>query len=252
MDVTKLLTQVKNNEISIEQAEAELKNLPYEDLGFAKLDHHRKVRQGFEEVVYCQGKATPHLVKIYQTLTAEGIDVLGTRASREQYEAVKEAIPEAVWDEVSRVLKVEKRDRKRIGRIVVCTGGTADVPVAEEAAQVAEFFGTNVTRLYDVGVAGIHRLLSNMEGLPGRQLRHCGSRDGGRAGRSGGGSGGCAGHRSADFRGIWRELRRPVGPFNHAEFLRQRHYHGKYRQWLRGGLCGDPDQPAGLRWQTSQ
>ena len=89
MDVTKLLTQVKNNEISIEQAEAELKNLPYEDLGFAKLDHHRKVRQGFEEVVYCQGKATPHLVKIYQTLTAEGIDVLGTRASREQYEAVK-------------------------------------------------------------------------------------------------------------------------------------------------------------------
>ena len=148
MDVTKLLTQIKNNEISIEQAEAELKNLPYEDLGFAKLDHHRKVRQGFEEVVYCQGKATPHLVKIYQTLTAEGIDVLGTRASREQYEAVKEAIPEAVWDEVSRVLKVEKRDRKRIGRIVVCTGGTADVPVAEEAAQVAEFFGTKVTRLY--------------------------------------------------------------------------------------------------------
>ena len=163
MDVTKLLTQIKNNEISIEQAEAELKNLPYEDLGFAKLDHHRKVRQGFEEVVYCQGKATPHLVKIYQTLTAEGIDVLGTRASREQYEAVKEAIPEAVWDEVSRVLKVEKRDRKRIGRIVVCTGGTADVPVAEEAAQVAEFFGTKVTRLYDVGVAGIHRLLARTE-----------------------------------------------------------------------------------------
>lgn len=167
MDVTKLLTQVKNNEIPIEQAEAELKNLPYEDLGFAKLDHHRKVRQGFEEVVYCQGKATPHLVKIYQTLTAEGIDVLGTRASREQYEAVKEAIPEAVWDEVSRVLKVEKRDRKRIGRIVVCTGGTADVPVAEEAAQVAEFFGTKVTRLYDVGVAGIHRLLSNMKAFQG-------------------------------------------------------------------------------------
>ena len=93
--------------------------------------------------------------------------MLGTRASREQYEAVKEAIPEAVWDEVSRVLKVEKRDRKRIGRIVVCTGGTADVPVAEEAAQVAEFFGTNVTRLYDVGVAGIHRLLSNMKAFQG-------------------------------------------------------------------------------------
>ena len=98
MDVAKLLTQVKNNEITIEAAEEQLKNLPYEDLGFAKLDHHRRVRQGFEEVVYCQGKATEHLVRIYQTLTAEGIDVLGTRASREQYEAVRAAVPEELPD----------------------------------------------------------------------------------------------------------------------------------------------------------
>ena len=167
MDVIRLLTQVKNNEISMEQAEAELKNLPYEDLGFAKLDHHRKVRQGFEEVVYCQGKTTEHLVKIYQTLAGEGIDVLGTRATREQYEAVQAVLPEAKWDEVSRILKVEKREKELKGRIVVCTGGTADVPVAEEAAQVAEFFGTKVTRLYDVGVAGIHRLLSNMPAFEG-------------------------------------------------------------------------------------
>lgn len=163
MDVAELLRQVKNNEISIEQAEEQLKNLPYEDLGFAKLDHHRKIRQGFEEVVYCQGKATEHLVKIYQTLTGEGIDVLGTRATREQYEAVHEAVPEAVWDDISRILKVEKREKEHIGRVVICTGGTADVPVAEEAAQVAEFFGTNVVRLFDVGVAGIHRLLSNLD-----------------------------------------------------------------------------------------
>lgn len=167
MDVTKLLTQVKNNEITIEQAEAELKNLPYEDLGFAKLDHHRKVRQGFEEVVYCQGKTTEHLVKIYQTLSGEGIDVLGTRATREQYEAVKAVLPGAAWDEVSRVLKVETRKKERMGQIVVCTGGTADIPVAEEAAQVAEFFSTRVTRLYDVGVAGIHRLLSNLSAFEG-------------------------------------------------------------------------------------
>lgn len=167
MDVTKLLTQVKNNEITIEQAEAELKNLPYEDLGFAKLDHHRKVRQGFEEVVYCQGKTTEHLVKIYQTLSGEGIDVLGTRTTREQYEAVKAVLPGAVWDEVSRVLKVETRKKEMIGRVVVCTGGTADIPVAEEAAQVAEFFGTKVIRLYDVGVAGIHRLLSNLSAFEG-------------------------------------------------------------------------------------
>ena len=136
MDVTKLLTQVKNNEITIEQAEAELKNLPYEDLGFAKLDHHRKVRQGFEEVVFCQGKTTDHLVKIYQTLSGEGIDVLGTRAIREQYEAVKAVLPGTVWDEVSRVLKVETRKKEMMGQIVVCTGGTADIPVAEEVTDV--------------------------------------------------------------------------------------------------------------------
>lgn len=167
MDVTKLLTQVKNSEVSIEEAEMRLKTLPYEDLGFAKLDHHRRLRQGFEEVIYCQGKTTEHLVKIYQTLAAEGTDILGTRAVQEQYEAVKEKVPEVVWDRVSGILKLERHKKDQIGKIVVCTGGTADVPVAEEAAQTAEFFGTAVTRLFDVGVAGIHRLLSNMEAFQG-------------------------------------------------------------------------------------
>lgn len=167
MDVAELLRQVKEGTLDVEQAEQQLRNLPYEDLGFAKLDHHRKVRQGFEEVVYCAGKATEHLVKIYQTLQSQGIDVLGTRASHEQYEAVREVLPEAVYDPISRILKIERRPKERIGKIVVCTGGTADVPVAEEAAQVAEFFGTNVLRLFDVGVAGIHRLLSNMENFQG-------------------------------------------------------------------------------------
>lgn len=167
MNVTELLQQVKEGSVTIEAAEKQLKNLPYEDLGFAKLDHHRKIRQGFEEVIYCSGKATEHLVRIYQTLTGEGIDVLGTRASREQYEAVREAVPEAVFDPISKILKVEKREKEKIGKIIVCTGGTADVPVAEEAAQTAEFFGTQVVRLFDVGVAGIHRLLSNMDVFEG-------------------------------------------------------------------------------------
>lgn len=167
MDVTGLLTRVKNNEITIEEAEKELKNLPYEDLGFAKLDHHRKVRQGFEEVVYCQGKHIDHLVKIYETLATEGIDILGTRADREQYEAVKKVLPEIEWDPVSGILKLERHEKKLEGRIVVCTGGTADLSVAEEAAKVAEFFGTAVTRLYDVGVAGIHRLLSKLDEFQG-------------------------------------------------------------------------------------
>ena len=92
MNVTELLQQVKEGSVTIEAAEKQLKNLPYEDLGFAKLDHHRKLRQGFEEVIYCSGKATEHLVRIYQTLTGEGIDVLGTRASREQYEADRKSV----------------------------------------------------------------------------------------------------------------------------------------------------------------
>lgn len=167
MNVAELLQQVKDGSVTIEAAEKQLKNLPYEDLGFAKLDHHRKLRQGFEEVIYCSGKATEHLVKIYRTLSEEGIDVLGTRASREQYEAVREAVPDVVYDPISRILKVERREKKRIGKIIVCTGGTADVPVAEEAAQTAEFFGTQVVRLFDVGVAGIHRLLSNMDTFEG-------------------------------------------------------------------------------------
>lgn len=167
MNVTELLQQVKEGSITIEAAEKQLKNLPYEDLGFAKLDHHRKLRQGFEEVIYCSGKATEHLVRIYQTLAGEGIDVLGTRAGEEQYTAVKEVVPEAVYDPISGILKVEKREKERVGKIVVCTGGTADIPVAEEAAQTAEFFGAQVVRLFDVGVAGIHRLLSNMNAFEG-------------------------------------------------------------------------------------
>ena len=167
MDVAELLRQVKEGSVSIEAAEKELKKLPYEDLGFAKLDHHRKIRQGFEEVIYCSGKATEHLVKIYRTLAEEGINVLGTRASREQYEAVREAVPGVIYDPISGILKAERQKKERIGKIVVCTGGTADVPVAEEAAQTAEFFGTQVLRLFDVGVAGIHRLPSNMDAFEG-------------------------------------------------------------------------------------
>ena len=162
MDVTKLLQNVKDGRLSVEEAEKELKHLPYEELGFAKLDHHRKTRQGFEEVVFCQNKVTEHLVRIYETLAGEGIDVLGTRANSEQYEAVKAVLSDVSYDPHTHILKLERSEKKRQGKIVVCTGGTADVPVAEEAAQTAEFFGSYVERLYDVGVAGIHRLLSNL------------------------------------------------------------------------------------------
>ena len=235
MDVTELLRQVKDGTISVEAAEKELKKLPYEDLGFAKLDHHRKVRQGFEEVIYCSGKTTEHLVKIYRTLAGEGINVLGTRASGGQYEAVREAVPEAVYDPISRILKVEKREKEKSGKIVVCTGGTADVPVAEEAAQTAEFFGTQVVRLFDVGVAGIHRLLSNMNVFEGASWHGGGSGRGGR--RTGGGARDCGTYLGR----LWSKLSRSFRTFDHAEFLRKWYHSGEYRQWLWGGLCGDTD-----------
>jgi NCAIR mutase (PurE)-related protein len=164
MEINELLNKVKNNEIDIKDAEELLKKLPYEDLGFAKLDHHRKLRSGFGEVIYCSGKSTEHLVKIFQNFSEKGTDVLGTRATKEQFEIVKSVIPEAEYDELSRIIKIVRSSAtERNGCIAVCTGGTSDIPVAEEAAQTAEFFGSNVIRIYDVGVAGIHRLLSKVD-----------------------------------------------------------------------------------------
>lgn len=163
MDILKLLQKVKADEISLSDAENIIKKLPYEDLGFAKLDHHRQVRSGFGEVIYCSGKSVEHLVRIFQCFDEKKVNILGTRATNQQYEAVKSAISDAVYDEMSRIIKVQRLSMEKIGCIAVCTGGTSDIPVAEEAAQTAEFFGSNVLRVYDVGVAGIHRLLSKME-----------------------------------------------------------------------------------------
>ena len=164
MDTRELLQNVQNGSLSLEEAEAMLKKLPYEDLGgFAKLDHHRQLRQGFGEVVFCSGKTDEHLLAIYQNLASRQHGVLGTRASAHQFELVRRAIPEVTYDAVSRILKYDPAPAPQIGRIAVCTAGTADIPVAEEAAQTAEFFGSYVKRYYDVGVAGIHRLLSNID-----------------------------------------------------------------------------------------
>lgn len=165
MDILKILEQVKNNEIDINKAEEILKKLPYEDLGFAKLDHHRTLRSGFGEVVYCEGKSITHLKDIFKSFYEHDTNVLGTRASQEQYENVKEILPMVEFDPVSRILSIQKKDKLREGCIAVCTGGTSDIPVAEEAAQTAEFFGSKVIRIYDVGVAGIHRLLSKVDDI---------------------------------------------------------------------------------------
>lgn len=164
MDIKNILEQVKTGELSTSDAYEKLKILPYEDLDFACLDHHRKIRTGFPEVVFCQGKTCEQVSEIFTHLYNENGMVLGTRASKEQYECVKAVLQEAVYCEQARCITVGMPKEKK-GIIAVCTGGTADIPVAEEAAITAEMSGANVIRLYDVGVAGIHRLLSKVDKL---------------------------------------------------------------------------------------
>lgn len=158
-----LLNDVKNGNIDINKAVNELKKMPYEDLGFAKLDYHRKQRKGTGEVVYCAGKTPEQCAVIFEKLMEHNSNVLGTRASREIYTAVKKKISDAVYNESAKTITVINNPPKSLkGKIIVATGGTSDIPVAEEAAITAEFLGKRVERLYDVGVAGIHRLLMNI------------------------------------------------------------------------------------------
>lgn len=162
MSTRKILEGVQSGSISIEEAETYFRRAPFEELGYAKLDIHRKERTGCAEVIFCSGKSDEQLVEIFRRIyEAEG-EVLGTRASMEQYNLIRQYYTEAVYDSSSRIIKVEKR-KDYLGSIVVCTAGTADIPVAEEAAQTAEFFGNYVDRLYDVGVSGLHRLLANLD-----------------------------------------------------------------------------------------
>ncbi len=163
METKEVLEQVKNGSISIEEAERYFRREPFEELGYAKLDTHRRVRSGFAEVIFCSGKADEHLLHIFGKLLEEEGEVLGTRASKHQYELLKRKFPQVQYDSLSGIIKVEKEDKKRVGKIVVCTAGTADIPVAEEAAKTAEYFGSRIERIYDVGVSGLHRLLSQLD-----------------------------------------------------------------------------------------
>lgn len=163
MGTREVLERLKAGQISIEEAENFFKRQPYEEMGYAKLDMHRKVRSGFAEVIYCSGKADEHLMKIFERLYEQDQEVMGTRASQHQYDLIREKFPMAQYDPLSRIIKIEKPGKELKGRIAVCSAGTADIPVAEEAAQTAEYFGTKVDRIYDIGVSGIHRMLSKLD-----------------------------------------------------------------------------------------
>lgn len=161
-----LLQNVQEGKTSIEEAMQLLKHLPFENLGYARVDHHRNLRNGFPEVIYCAGKTVEQVQGIARSLLQNGSNLLATRASEEVFYAIKAIPADAVYYPLARVVIVEqKRPAAISGTILVISAGTSDLPVAEEAAVTAEALGNRVERLYDAGVAGIHRLLSSLESL---------------------------------------------------------------------------------------
>lgn len=170
MDKTELetlLNKVAGGEISAQDAAVRIKTEPYQDLGFAKIDYHRSVRQGAAEVIYGAGKTKEQIYEIVRSMLEHGEkSVLITRMSREAYEYISGKFP-VFYDENSKIGIAGDRNTKQetVGKIVIATGGTSDIPVAEEAALTAEFYGSKVVRLYDVGVSGIHRLMDKVDDI---------------------------------------------------------------------------------------
>lgn len=162
-DMFKFLEEIKNGERSIEEGVEYLKDLPYRDLDYAKLDYHRGIRVGYPEVIYCEGKVIEHLKGIVRDMLARDANILATRADEKVYKAILEVTDKVVYHKLARICIINSKEIKKVGKIAVVTGGTADIPVAEEAAVTCEAFGNNVDRIYDVGVAGIHRLFNNLD-----------------------------------------------------------------------------------------
>ncbi|KUO65964.1 MAG: 1-(5-phosphoribosyl)-5-amino-4-imidazole-carboxylate carboxylase [Gracilibacter sp. BRH_c7a] len=162
----KLLESLVTGNTSMDKVIEKLECLPYEDIGYARLDYHRQLRTGFPEVVFCQGKTVDQVAGIFTKLAAKTRPVLGTRAVPEVYAAVHKIFPEAQYFEMARCIVIPSADiREEKGNVIIISAGTADMPVAEEAAVTAETMGLKVIRLYDVGVAGIHRLLDHAKDL---------------------------------------------------------------------------------------
>lgn len=160
-----ILQLFRDKKLSLDETLQRLRPLPYEELGFAKIDHDRVIRQGFPEVIFCQGKTVQQVVEIVLCLSRFPHNILATRANKEMFEAVREILPEAEYSEDAKLIFARREtlpvDQERF--ILVMTAGTSDIPVAEEAAVTAEIMGNHVKRVYDVGVAGIHRLLAQQE-----------------------------------------------------------------------------------------
>ena len=244
-DVLHILQQVRSGDLTPEGALLRLKTAPFQDLGYAKVDHHRPLRQGTAEVIYGQSKTPEQTAGILEAMGSRGAaNVLVTRIGPETAGYLKERFP-LRYDPLSRLAIAFPKAVEGRGSVVVATGGTSDMPVAEEAALTAEALGSRVTRLYDVGVAGLHRLLANLEPLmSARAVVAVAGMEGALASVVGG-SGGLPRHRRAHQRGLRGLLRRAQRTAVHAERLRQRHQRGEYRQRLRSGISRQPHQSDG-------
>lgn len=164
--IRKIFEQVRGGKLSPDDAVERLRHLPFEDLGFAKVDHHRALRVGIPEVVLGQGKSPPQVAAIFRRLAQHGKNVLATRSTKEQFAAVKKIVRGAKFEENARAIVLQRGHAKYgKGLITVISAGTSDIPVAEEAVVTAELMGNEVVRLYDVGVAGIHRLLAHRKAI---------------------------------------------------------------------------------------
>ena len=162
----KILEEYKKGTISLEEVLVKIKHLPYEDLGFAKIDHHRSIRKGFPETIYCQGKTIPQIIQILKTMDKGDHNILATKADEQVFSAVKKEFPDAIFNAHAKTIIIRKHETiKKEGTILVITAGTSDIPIAEEAVVTAEIMGNKVEKVYDVGVAGVHRLFDVKEKL---------------------------------------------------------------------------------------
>jgi NCAIR mutase (PurE)-related protein len=160
----KLLEDFKKGKIGIEKILDEIKKIPYEDIGFAKIDTHREIRKGIPETIFCKGKSIDQIIKIFEGMDKKQHNIIATKANKTVFNEVKKKFPQAKYFEKAKIISIKKNDTKpRKGKILIITAGTSDIPIAEEAGVTAEFMGNHVERVYDVGVAGLHRLFSIKE-----------------------------------------------------------------------------------------
>ena len=164
--IRSILRKVAGGKLDADAALEKLRHLPFEDIGFARVDHHRALRSGAAEVIYCPGKTAKQVTVIAAKLIEAGSDVLATRAERPLFNALKRRWKRAEYHEPARIITILRRARpKPVGNVLVVCAGTSDIPVAEEARVTAETYGNNVATVYDAGVAGIHRLLANTKDI---------------------------------------------------------------------------------------